>query len=98
MTIIQNNTNINRDQKEQIIIIEDLIPQLGYKDYCFSSVPKNISSMRNGINYYYVEIQCEGEKFIIHAYGKEAEQLFKAVQYKIYKTKLCVLLQAVDEY
>jgi len=35
--------------------------------------------MRNGIRYYYIEIQCYEGNFIINAHGSEAERLFKAV-------------------
>ena len=36
--------------------------------------------LNNGINYYYVEIQCDEGNFIVNAHGSEAERLFKVIQ------------------
>lgn len=72
-------------QESQFPNIEDLIPQVRDKNYNFSVIPKAIMHLRNGIKYYYVEIQCKDENFIIHAYGEEAVQLFKRCSHKIYK-------------
>ena len=72
-------TNINLTRDPQLIAIEDLIPQLRDKEYDFTVVPKDIMYMRNGIRYYYVEIQCDDRYFMVNAHGSDAERLFKAV-------------------
>ena len=75
----RNVTNIDLTRDLQLITIEDLIPQLRDKEYHSTVVPKDIMYMRNGIRYYYVEIQCDDRYFMVNAYGSEAERLFKAV-------------------
>jgi hypothetical protein len=72
-----SNTDLTRDL--QLITIEDLIPQLRDKEYHFTAVPKDIMYMRNGVRYYYVEIQCDDGNFMVNAHGSDAERLFKAV-------------------
>jgi hypothetical protein len=72
-------SNIDLRGDLQSITFEDLVPQLREKEYQFSVVPKDIMYMRNGIRYYYIEIQCYEGNFIINAHGSEAERLFKAV-------------------
>ena len=72
-------TDINSTRDLQLITIEDLIPQLRDKEYHFTVIPKDIMYMRNGIRYYYVEIQCDDRYFMVNAHGSDAERLFKAV-------------------
>ena len=72
-------SNIDLTRDSELITIEDLIPQLRDKEYHFTVIPKDIMCLRNGIRYYYVEIQCDDRKFMVNAHGSEAERLFKAV-------------------
>ena len=59
--------------------IKDLIQDLTSKKYTFRIIPEKITSMNNGIKYYYIEAECKDSKVIINAYGREAEELFKQV-------------------
>lgn len=73
----ESNIDLTRDS--ELITFEDLIPQLRDKEYHFTVVPKDIMYMNNGIRYYYVEIQCDDNNFMVNAHGSEAERLFKVV-------------------
>ena len=73
-------SNIDLLRDLQPTTIEDLVPQLREKEYQFTVVPKDIMYMRNGIRYYYIEIQCDEGNFIVNAHGSEAERLFKVIR------------------
>lgn len=75
-------TNTNLIQDFQQSTIEDLFPHLKDKQYNFNIVPEEIVFMNNGIEYYYVEIECDDTRFKINAYGREAEKLFNVVHYQ----------------
>jgi hypothetical protein len=48
--------------------------------------PQSISHMRNGVEYYSVEVSCDdGSQYGIQAYGDEAIELYK----EIYKCCMC---------
>jgi hypothetical protein len=60
--------------------IKKLIHDLSNKNYRFSLLPEKIIYMNNGIEYYYVEVEgTDGSKFVINAYGPEAQDLFEEV-------------------
>jgi hypothetical protein len=60
--------------------IKKLIHDLSNKNYTSSFLPEKIIYMNNGIEYYYIEVEgTDGSKFIINAYGSEAEDLFEEV-------------------
>jgi len=75
------NTNLIQEDFQQTI--EDLFPHLKDKQYKFNIVPEKIVEMNNGIEYYYVEIECDDGKFMINAYGREADKLFTAVHQQL---------------
>jgi hypothetical protein len=53
---------------------------LSNKKYRFSFLPEKVIYMNNGIEYYYIELEgTDGNKFIINAYGSEAQDLFEEV-------------------
>ena len=71
-TVIQKSSDASN--------IKDLIRELVNKKYKLSFVPEKIIYMNNGIKYYYIEVEGnEGSKFIVNAYGIEAEDLFEEV-------------------
>ena len=58
--------------------IEELIHGLLDKKYRISFIPEKIIYMNNGIEYYYIEVEgTDSSKFIINAYGSEAQDLFE---------------------
>jgi len=60
--------------------IKQLIHDLLNKKYRLSFLPESVIYMNNGIEYYYVEAEdTDGSRFIINAYGLEAEDLFEEV-------------------
>jgi hypothetical protein len=60
--------------------IKQLIHDLLNKKYRLSFLPERLVYMNNGIEYYYVEVEgTDGSRFIINAYGLEAEDLFEEV-------------------
>jgi len=60
--------------------IKQLIHDLLNKKYRLSFLPERVIYMNNGIEYYYVEAEdTDGSRFIINAYGLEAEELFEEV-------------------
>jgi hypothetical protein len=60
--------------------IKQLIHDLLNKKYRLSFLPERLVYMNNGIEYYYVEAEgTDGSRFIINAYGLEAEDLFEEV-------------------
>jgi len=60
--------------------IKQLIHDLLNKKYRLSFLPERVIYMNNGIEYYYVEAEdTDGSRFIINAYGLEAEDLFEEV-------------------
>jgi hypothetical protein len=60
--------------------IKHLIHDLLNKKYRLSFLPERVINMNNGIEYYYVEAEdTDGSRFIINAYGLEAEDLFEEV-------------------
>lgn len=60
--------------------IKQLIHDLLNKKYRLSFLPERVIYMNNGIEYYYVEAEgSDGSRFIINAYGLEAEDLFEEV-------------------
>ncbi len=60
--------------------IKKLIHDLFNKKYRLSFLPEKVISMNNGIEYYYVEAEgTDGSRFIINAFGSEAEDLFEEV-------------------
>ena len=60
--------------------IKKLIHDLFNKKYRLSFLPEKVISMNNGIEYYYVEAEgTDGSRFIINAFGLEAEDLFEEV-------------------
>jgi hypothetical protein len=60
--------------------IKKLIHDLLNKKYSFSFLPEKVIYMNNGIEYYYIEAEgTDGNRFIINAYGAEAEDLFEEV-------------------
>ena len=66
--------------------IKQLIHDLLNKKYRLSFLPERVIYMNNGIEYYYVEAEdTDGSRFIINAYGLEAEDLFE----EVHKCILC---------
>ena len=60
--------------------IKQLIHDLLNKKYRLSFLPETVVYMNNGIEYYYVEAEgTDGSRFIINAFGSEAEDLFEEV-------------------
>jgi len=60
--------------------IKQLIHDMLNKKYRLSFLPERVIYMNNGIEYYYVEAEdTDGSRFIINAYGLEAEDLFEEV-------------------
>jgi len=60
--------------------IKKLVHDLSNKKYRFSFLPEKVIYMNNGIEYYYIEAEgTDGSKFIINAYGSEAQDLFEEV-------------------
>ncbi len=60
--------------------IKSLIHELLNKKYRLSFVPERVIYMNNGIEYYYIEVEgIDGSRFVINAYGAEAEDLFEEV-------------------
>ncbi len=60
--------------------IKQLIHDLLNKKYRLSFLPERVIYMNNGIEYYYVEAEdTDGSRFIINAFGLEAEDLFEEV-------------------
>ena len=60
--------------------IKKLIHDLLNKKYRLSFLPEKVIYMNNGIEYYYIEVEgIDGSRFIINAYGAEAEDLFEEV-------------------
>jgi len=58
--------------------IKELIHGLLDKKYRISFIPEKIIYMNNGIEYYYIEVEgTDSSKFIINAYGSEAQDLFE---------------------
>ena len=58
--------------------INELIHGLLDKKYRISFIPEKIIYMNNGIEYYYIEVEgTDSSKFIINAYGSEAQDLFE---------------------
>jgi len=58
--------------------IKKLVHDLVDKKYRFSFLPKKVIYMNNGIEYYYIEVEgTDSSKFIINAYGSEAQDLFE---------------------
>ena len=58
--------------------IKELIHSLLDKKYRISFIPEKIIYMNNGIEYYYIEVEgTDSSKFIINAYGSEAQDLFE---------------------
>jgi len=58
--------------------IKELIHGLLDKKYRISFTPEKIIYMNNGIEYYYIEVEgTDSSKFIINAYGSEAQDLFE---------------------
>jgi hypothetical protein len=60
--------------------IKKLIHDLLNKKYRLSFLPEKVIYMNNGIEYYYIEVEgIDGSRFIINAYGAEADDLYEEV-------------------
>ena len=58
--------------------IKELVHGLLDKKYRISFIPEKVIYMNNGIEYYYIEVEgIDNSKFIINAYGSEAQDLFE---------------------
>jgi hypothetical protein len=60
--------------------IKELLHDLLDKKYRLSFIPEKVIYMNNGIEYYYIEVEgTDTSKFIVNAYGSEAQDLFEEV-------------------
>jgi hypothetical protein len=73
---LTNSTLIHKPKVPNTI--KELIHGLLDKKYRISFIPEKIIYMNNGIEYYYIEVEgTDSSKFIINAYGSEAQDLFE---------------------
>jgi hypothetical protein len=76
--MLKNGTLIHKQIVQSNI--KQLVHDLSNKKHRFSFIPEKVIYMNNGIEYYYIEVEgTDGSKFIINAYGSEAQDLFEEV-------------------